>query len=109
MHFFFLDFEDELEVEEVEELPFRLLLRRLMMQTMTDTLRRRRAVATNTTTITHLAGMRAAAADWPLPVLSRPTLDDGTGLGGASPGVHTNKQRARMCSEYACNNYRTIT
>lgn len=56
----------------------RLFLLRLTIQTMAETLRASNAVATSTMMTTQRPGSLVEA--------SLPTLDEGTGVGGASPG-----------------------
>lgn len=65
----------------------RLFLLRLTIQTMAETLRASNAVATSTMMTTQRPGSLVEA--------SLPTLDEGTGVGGASPG---GKRREKLGS-----------
>lgn len=87
----------------------RLFLRRLTIQTMAETLRASNAVATSTMMTTQRPGSLVEA--------SLPTLEEGTGVGGASPGgrgreklgSHRGMQRPCTCiSQSSSHLYRFI-
>lgn len=69
----------------------RLFLLRLTIQTMAETLRASNAVATSTMMTTQRPGSLVEA--------SLPTLEEGTGVGGASPG---GRRREKLGSHRAC-------
>lgn len=68
-----------------------LLRRRLTIQTMAETLRASKAVATSTMMTTQRPGSLEA---------SLPTLEEGTGVGGASP-AWVEGEKARVTPEHA--------